>query len=107
MLKTIRQFIILFPLSLVPVTFCYSQKGYRFEFGVMTGISNYLGEIGGREKSARPFIMDLKLAKTRWNEGLYIRYKFHPVLAAKFAVNYLRISGDDKLSTNPPRRYRN
>jgi hypothetical protein len=77
------------------------------EFGVATGVSNYLGEIGGREKAARPFISDLKLSKTRWNETVYWRYRFHPQLAAKISLNYLRIEGDDKLSTNPGRRYRN
>jgi hypothetical protein len=84
-----------------------AQKGYKLEFGIMTGVSNYLGEIGGREKEARPFVMDLKMAKTRWNETVYMRYKFHPVLAVKVALNYLRIEGADNLSTNPARRYRN
>lgn len=73
----------------------------------MTGVSNYLGEMGGRQGAARPWLLDLKLAKTRWNETVYLRYKFHPSLAARLSVNYLRISGDDKLSTNPGRRYRN
>src|SRR5687767_2301822 len=85
----------------------YSQKGYRFEYGVMTGVSNYLGEIGGRDRAARPFIADLKLAKTRWNEGLYMRYKFAKAFTARIAFNYLRIEGDDKLTINKPRKYRN
>lgn len=85
----------------------HAQKGYKFEYGIMTGISNYLGEIGGRQKAARPFIADLKLAKTRWNESVFFKYKFHPMFAARVALNYLRIEGDDKLSSNPGRRYRN
>jgi hypothetical protein len=84
-----------------------AQRGYKMEYGIMTGVSNYLGEIGGREKEGRPFVMDLKLARTRLNQGAYVRYKFHQSLAVKFALNYLRISGDDKLSLNPGRRYRN
>jgi hypothetical protein len=84
-----------------------AQSGYKLEYGIATGASNYLGEIGGKEKAARPFIVDLKLAKTRWNETVYIRYRFHPQFAVKVAWNYLRIEGDDKLSTNPGRRYRN
>ena len=83
-----------------------AQKGYKFEYGVISGISNYLGEIGGRDK-AKPFILDLKLAKTRWNEGAYIRYRFHPSLAARVSAHYLRISGEDRLSTNLGRKYRN
>lgn len=84
-----------------------AQRGYKLEYGIATGVSNYLGEIGGREREARPFVMDLKMAKTRWNETVYMRYKFDPLFAVKFAFNYLRIEGDDKLSTNPGRRYRN
>jgi hypothetical protein len=83
------------------------QKGYKFEFGVMTGVSNYLGEIGGRDKAARPFITDLKLAKTRWNEGVYIRYKVAKAFSTRLSFNYLRIEGDDKLTINPARKYRN
>jgi hypothetical protein len=84
-----------------------AQKGYTWEFGVMTGASNYLGEIGGREKEGRGFIADLKLAKTRWNETVYIRYRFNPKISTRLAFNYLRIEGDDKLTINPARKYRN
>jgi hypothetical protein len=85
----------------------FAQRGYYFEYGVITGVSNYLGEIGGREQTARPFLMDLKLAKTRWNAGAYLRYKFKPKLSTKFAFNYLRIEGNDNLSINPARQFRN
>jgi hypothetical protein len=84
-----------------------AQRGYNWDFGVGTGLSNYLGDIGGREKAARPFISDMKLAKSRWNQSLFARYKFDPLFAVKFAMNYLRIEGDDALSTNPGRKYRN
>ncbi len=85
----------------------YAQKGYKWEYGFIAGASNYLGEIGGREQTARPFIYDMKLAKTRWNPGVYGRYKFHPNLSTRLAVNYMRVEGDDKLSINPGRKYRN
>lgn len=84
-----------------------AQRGYNMEYGFGSGASNYLGEIGGGAKAGRPFIMDMKFAKTRWNEQLYVRYKFDPLFAVKFAFNYMRISGDDKLTSNPGRRYRN
>jgi hypothetical protein len=86
---------------------CFSQKGYKWEYGVMTGISNYLGEIGGTDKAAQPFISDLKIAATRWNESAYIRYKLSPFFAVKASLNYLRIQGDDKLTDFAPRKYRN
>ena len=107
MLKGNKLFILVIAFVLMSSSLFKAQKGYKIEYGVMTGISNYLGEIGGREKKGRPFIMDLKLAKTRWNESVYLRYKFHPSLAVKMSLNYLRIEGDDKLSINPGRKYRN
>lgn len=107
MLNRNKHILLIITFLLISASFFKAQKGYRMEFGVMTGISNYLGEIGGREKKGRPFVMDLKLAKTRWNESVYMRYKFHPSLAFKLSLNYLRIEGEDKLSVNPGRKYRN
>jgi hypothetical protein len=49
----------------------------------------------------------MKLAKTRWNGGAFVRYKWRPKLSLKLAFDYVRIEGDDKLSTNPGRYYRN
>jgi hypothetical protein len=102
-----KPFIFVLYFLFLPVLMLDAQRGYKLEYGLMTGISNYLGEIGGREKPARPFVLDLKLAKTRWNQAAYMRYKFHPSLAFGLALNYLRIEGHDNLSTNPGRRYRN
>jgi hypothetical protein len=107
MLKRNKHFILVIVLLLVSASLFKAQKGYKLEYGIMTGVSNYLGDIGGREKTARPFLLDLKLAKTRWNETVYMRYKIHKVLSLKLALNYLRIAGDDALSANPARRYRN
>jgi hypothetical protein len=107
MLKRNKHFILVIGVLLISSSLFRAQKGYKWEFGVMTGASNYLGEIGGREKKARPWILDLKMAKTRWNESVYMRYKFHPSLSVRLAANYLRIEGADKASLNPGRRYRN
>jgi hypothetical protein len=107
MLKRNKHFILVIGFILISCTFFKAQKGYKIEYGILTGVSNYLGEIGGREQKARPFVLDLKLAKTRWSEGIFFRYKFHPSLAVKLSLNYLRIEGHDKLSLNPGRRYRN
>lgn len=84
-----------------------AQKRYRFEYGVGLGLSNYLGDIGGYSGNARAFVLDTRLEKTRWNPTAYVRYKFHPRLAVKGALNYVRIMGDDALSSNPGRHYRN
>lgn len=80
---------------------------YLWDYGVNVGVSNYLGDIGGKEKTRRDFVADMKLAKTRWNFGGFARYKWKPKVSLKLALDYLRLEGDDKLSTNPARHYRN
>lgn len=84
-----------------------AQRGYNWEFGGGVGLSNYLGEIGGRNKDARPLFLDAKIAKSRWNPQAFVRYKFDPLFSVRVSANYLRIAGDDALTTSPGRRYRN
>ncbi len=94
-------------LLMICSAFSKAQSGYRFEFGGMMGTSNYLGEIGGGLKAARPFVFDAKIAKTRWSFSGYAKYKFHPKFFARASANYIRVTGDDALTANAGRRYRN
>lgn len=80
---------------------------YNFDYGIKLGATNYLGDIGGQEKTRRDFVMDMKLSQTRWVAGGYARYKFMPSLAGNFSINYGRIQGDDALSSNDARNTRN
>ncbi len=96
-------FILLVLLMLTTV----SKAQWLWDYGVSAGISNYLGDIGGKEKTRRDFVADMKMAKTRWNVGAFARYKVRPKISAKLAFDYLRIEGDDKLSSNPARNTRN
>lgn len=83
------------------------QSQWLWDYGVAIGASNYLGDIGGKEGTRKDFVSDMKLSKTRYNFGGFIRYKWRPRLSLKLALDYLRIEGDDKLSSNPGRHYRN
>jgi len=80
---------------------------YNLDFGIKLGGTNYLGEIGGKEKTRRNFIMDMKISQTSWVFGGYARYKFSKSIAANVSVNYGRIQGDDNKSTNLGRSTRN
>lgn len=80
---------------------------YKLEFGGGAGAANYLGEIGGLEKTRRDFIADLKFSQTRQNAEIFCRYRLHPDFSLKSSLAYLRIQGHDNLSTNPGRRGRN
>lgn len=97
----------IFILIFVVVVSVNAKAQWLWDYGVTVGVSNYLGDIGGKEQTRRDFVADMKLAKTRWNVGGFARYKVRPNISAKLAFDYLRIEGDDKLSTNPGRNGRN
>ncbi len=77
------------------------------DFGFSLGASNYLGEIGGGEGEAKPFLLDMKFKQTNLAMGGFYRYHFTREIAAKLSFNYARISGADSLSGNPNRIARN
>lgn len=94
-------------LSVLSLSALNMAAQYRLDYGGSLGIANYLGDIGGKEKTRRDFVADMKLAKTRQAISGFVRYKFQPRFSVKGELMYFRIAGDDKLSTNPGRQYRN
>ncbi len=80
---------------------------FKWEFGGGIGAANNLGEMGGKEKTRRNFIPDLKVQETRWDVNAFSRYKMHPSIFLKLMFTYARIEGADSLSTNPGRVGRN
>jgi len=84
-----------------------SQAQYLWDFGGQAGASNYLGDIGGKEKTRRNFVSDMQLSKTQLTAGAFARYRFSPLISAKLAANWVRIEGADNKSSNPGRVGRN
>lgn len=80
---------------------------YYWDYGISLGAANYIGDIGGKEKSAQPFLLDLKIGQTRWNLGAFARYKVSGDFFVRADLTNLRIEGADSLSTNPARVGRN
>ncbi len=80
---------------------------YKWDFGTSWGAANYLGDMGGKEKTRRNFVSDMKMAETRWNMGGFARYKINQRFSVKAELSYLRIQGNDALSTNTGRHARN
>ncbi|MCW3082842.1 MAG: hypothetical protein JWP12_208 [Bacteroidetes bacterium] len=99
-----RKLLLLIAVIALPVL---SQAQYLWDFGGQVGASNYLGEMGGKEKTRRNFISDIKLSKTEFTVGAFARYKVNPLLSLKLAANWVRIEGEDNKSTNPGRVGRN
>ncbi len=97
--------VICFAMLLVPI----AKAQYRWDVGVAIGGANYLGEMGGKEKTRRDFIWDLKLDQTRWMLGAFAQYRASNLIYINAGFNYLRLQGADRNSTNPERvgRYLN
>jgi hypothetical protein len=97
-------------LLFIVIIFLYPLIGfsqYAWDFGIQAGASNYLGDIGGNEKTRRDFVSDIKMSETKFAVGGFARYKLTPLISTKLAFNWDRIAGADSLSTNPGRRGRN
>jgi hypothetical protein len=60
-------------LLFIVVSYAFSQ--YTWDYGISIGAANYLGELGGKEKTRRNFIFDLKLSQTRTAIGGFARYQ--------------------------------
>lgn len=91
--------IFLFPLN--------NQAQYNIDYGFSVGTGNYLGDIGGKEKEGRPFILDMQWGQTSTAVGGFFRYRFHQKFAYKVSVNWVRLQGADSVSLNTARVARN
>ena len=90
--------------------YCFSTALFsqdKTDVGGFIGAASYLGEIGGKDKTRRGFVFDMKLMQTRWAMGVFGRRLLSPLFSANAGFSYARIQGADSLSTNPGRRGRN
>ncbi len=85
-------------------TFWKTQK-QSIGFGL--GVSNFLGELGGRNQVGSDFIYDLEWSQTRPALFINYRYQFATRLYAKAQFNYSIIGGNDALTEEIFRRNRN
>ena len=87
---------------------CFATEAqYNVDFGFKLGGANYLGEIGGNEKTGRNFILDMKLNRSATAAGGFVRYKFTPMVSGALSFTYGHIKGEDANSSNPGRVGRN
>lgn len=87
--------------------FLFSDAQYRWDWGVHVGASNYLGDIGGKDRSRRDFIYDVKLDQTSYVFGGHIRYKASRTFAIGANFRYGKVQGWDEDTDYGPRRARN
>jgi hypothetical protein len=82
-------------------------KANRSELQFGIGVSNFLGELGGANQVGTDFVKDLELSETNLAIEVGWRYKLNQRMALNSHLTYGQVSGDDKLTDEFFRSYRN
>ncbi len=82
-------------------------KRMRYEVFYGLGATNFLGELGGANREGTNFVRDLEFAMTRPLFSLGVRYRITETIATKTMLSYGWLRGDDKLTNETYRHYRN
>ena len=82
-------------------------KTNRNELNLAFGISNFLGELGGRNQIGSPFIWDLELSQTRRAASFGYRYYIRRKQALRLGIAYGVLAGNDNLTREIFRNNRN
>lgn len=82
-------------------------KRQRYEFSIGAGATNFLGELGGANQIGTNYFKDLEWSMTRFALAVGLRYKLSNYFALNSHLTYGRVAGDDKLTTEKFRSYRN
>ncbi len=82
-------------------------KTHRQEITVGLGISNFLGELGGRNQVGSPFVWDLEFSQTKPAVSFGYRYYAAQLLSIRINGTYGILAGNDNLTKEPFRQNRN
>ncbi|MCB9188417.1 MAG: hypothetical protein H6600_05185 [Flavobacteriales bacterium] len=82
-------------------------KKHRNELNFSIGVSNFLGDIGGRDQIGTNFIWDLEISKTKFAAGFNYLYYMGEKVALRTSLTYGKVAGDDKLTQETFRNNRN
>jgi hypothetical protein len=102
-LLVLLSFIVLIP----ALTNAQRWKRQRYEFSAGAGITNFLGELGGANQVGTHYFKDLEWSMTRMAIAVGLRYKLSEYFALNSHLTYGRVAGDDKLTEEYFRNYRN
>ena len=83
-------------------------KHQRKEIFFGVGATNFLGDLGGLNRIGTDYsFVDLEFLVTRPSGHLGFRYRFKPWFLTKSIIQYGMLKGDDALTQEPSRHYRN
>ena len=102
-------------ISLIFIGDAYSQgfynrgvwKKHRVEWSGGFGASNFLGDLGGRDRIGSDFIWDLEPTKTNFAATFNNLFYLSRKVGLRSNITYGKISADDKLTKEPSRNNRN
>ncbi|MFZ5554860.1 MAG: DUF6089 family protein [Bacteroidota bacterium] len=80
---------------------------YRNEFSINGGVTNFLGELGGRDQIGTDFVFDLEFKETNKAFILTHKYFIKRPLSLRQTFSYGVVSGNDNLTQEPFRNNRN
>ncbi len=82
-------------------------KTHRKEITVGIGVTNFLGELGGRDQIGSPFVWDLEFSQTKPALSLGYRYYLAKAVSMRFNGTYGVLAGNDNLTQETFRHNRN
>lgn len=82
-------------------------KTHRNEWSIGMGVSNFLGELGGRNQIGSPFVWDLEFSQTKPAMSITHKYYLRERVTWRNGFTYGVLSGNDNLTTEPFRQNRN
>lgn len=82
-------------------------KMVRWELSAGAGASNFLGELGGANQIGTNYFKDFEWSQTRFGAALGLRYRLSEFFSLNTHITYGSVSGDDKLTEEFYRNYRN
>lgn len=82
-------------------------KKTRNELNFSLGVSNFLGDVGGRDQVGTNFIWDLEISKTKFAAGFNYLYYLGNMVALRTSFTYGKVAGDDQLTQEQFRNNRN
>lgn len=88
----------------------YNKNAWRSKKVELTGgigASNFLGDLGGRDKIGSNFIWDLELVKTRYVAHFTYLYYLADKIAIRPSFYFANVAGDDALTKEMFRNHRN
>ncbi len=82
-------------------------KTHRQEIAVGLGVTNFLGELGGRDRIGSPFLWDLEFSQTKPALSFGYRYYLAQLFSVRLNGTYGILAGNDNLTKEPFRQNRN